>query len=164
MNEYILKKVKKIILLLQKNNKTVGTAESLTAGMISSFIAGVSGSSSVLNGGIVSYHLSVKEKVLNIPKDILKEDAVNKETAELMAKNTTSVLNCDYGLSATGIAESYDERGQIAYCSIYDRKNNISHPLFFQFQKSDRNQVREEVALLILSEFLYILEDNLHKV
>lgn len=159
MNEYILKKVEKIISLLQKQNKTVGTAESLTAGMISSYIAGVSGSSSILNGGVVSYHLSVKEKVLNISKDILKEDAVNAETAELMAKNVTTVLNSDYGISATGIAESYDERGQIAYCSIYDRTNNISYPLLFQFPKSDRNKVREEVVLLVLSEFLYILEE-----
>ena len=160
MNKYILKKVEKIISLLQKENKTVGTAESLTAGMISSFIAGVSGSSSILKGGVISYQLSVKEKLLNIPKDILKEDAVNKETAEVMAIRITALLNCDYGISATGIAESYDSRGQIAYCSIYDRKNNISHPSYFLFPKSKRNKIREEVVLLILSEFLYVLEDN----
>ena len=45
-------------------HRTLGTAESLTGGMIASSVAGVSGASAVLMGGVVSYDPRVKHEVL----------------------------------------------------------------------------------------------------
>lgn len=47
--------------------KTLGTAESLTGGMIAASVAGVSGASAVLMGGVVSYDPRVSTRVLAFP-------------------------------------------------------------------------------------------------
>ena len=46
---------------------TIGTAESLTGGMISAALTSVSGSSAVVRGGITSYATGVKSDVLDVP-------------------------------------------------------------------------------------------------
>ena len=153
-----------IISILRDRNQTVSTAESLTAGMISSSFADISGSSSILAGGVVSYQLSVKEKVLNIPKEVLGVDAVNKETATLMATNVAGLLGTDYSISATGIAEAYDERGELAYCSIYDNVNKIVHNFYFEFKDYNRNEVREQLTNMLLNHFLMIITSSVNEV
>jgi len=148
----------KIISILKNKKQTLSTAESLTAGMISSSFADISGSSVILAGGVVSYKLSVKEKILNIPKEILGTDAVNKETATLMARNVSKLLDTDYSISATGIAEAYDERGELAYCSIFDRTKAEVHNFFFEFKDYNRNEVREQLTNMLLKKLLEIIE------
>ena len=56
---------------LGKLGLTVATAESCTGGNIAHHITLIPGSSSAMLGGVVSYHNSVKERVLNVnPADI----------------------------------------------------------------------------------------------
>ena len=50
---------------------TLGTAESLTAGLIAATVADVSGASAVLMGGVVSYDPRVKHEVLGVSQEVI---------------------------------------------------------------------------------------------
>lgn len=83
----------------------VGTAESLTGGMISCALTAVPGSSAVVRGGIASYALGVKEQALGVDAGLLAaHGAVNGETAIQMASGAREALGADATVAATGIA------------------------------------------------------------
>lgn len=84
---------------------TVGTAESLTGGLIAGTLTGVPGSSEVVRGGVVSYVNEVKHGLLGVPSQTLeREGAVSAETARAMAEGARRDLGCDVALAVTGIA------------------------------------------------------------
>lgn len=86
---------------------TCGCAESCTGGLVSGAITAIPGSSEVLLGGIVSYALSVKQRVLGVSSDVLDNPAlgaVSAECAGQMCAGAARVLGCDIAVSVTGIA------------------------------------------------------------
>jgi len=84
---------------------TIGTAESLTAGMIASTLADVPGASSVLMGGVVSYAPQVKHRLLGVSKAVIRDPGVvSKPCAKQMAKGALKALKVDIAVSATGVA------------------------------------------------------------
>ncbi len=90
---------------LLDSGKTIATAESCTAGMVSAAIADVAGSSGTLLGGVVSYANEVKMNTLGVPKEVLDTvGAVSEECAKAMAEGVRKVTGADIGVSTTGIA------------------------------------------------------------
>ena len=91
--------------LLKKKHKTITAAESLTAGLFQSSIADFSGSSSVFNGGFVTYSIEEKSKMLQIPLEELQEyGVVSHFTAEKMAEQSRKLTDADFGIGLTGVA------------------------------------------------------------
>lgn len=91
--------------LLYDNNKTVSFAESCTAGLATSMIADIPGTSNVLVGSIVCYNDSVKENILKVNPITLKvHGAVSEQTSIEMANGCKELLKSDYCVSITGIA------------------------------------------------------------
>lgn len=91
--------------LLKKKHKTITAAESLTAGLFQSSIADFSGSSSVFNGGFVTYSIEEKSKMLQIPLEELQEHGVVSHfTAEKMAEQSRKLTDADFGIGLTGVA------------------------------------------------------------
>lgn len=91
--------------LLKKKHKTITAAESLTAGLFQSSIADFSGSSSVFNGGFVTYSIEEKSKILQIPLEKLQEHGVvSYFTAEKMAEQSRKLIDADFGIGLTGVA------------------------------------------------------------
>lgn len=85
--------------------KTLGTAESLTAGLIAASVADVSGASRVLMGGIVSYDPRVKHELLGVPQEVIDTvGVVSEPCARQMAEGVRAALGVDIAVSATGIA------------------------------------------------------------
>lgn len=147
-----------IIDFLKSQKQTIATAESLTGGMIGSSFVDISGASKVYKGTLVAYDLSIKENILNISKDILKEDAVNKETAFLMAKNISNLFNSTYGISTTGIAEKYDGRNCQMYYCIFDSEKQQFIEGFIELEN---NFTRNEVRKIFTDKILEIFNDFL---
>jgi PncC family amidohydrolase len=83
----------------------LGTAESCTGGLLSSWFTAQPGSSEYFVGGIVSYSNDIKENILEVPSKILLEHgAVSEPCALAMAKGAQKKLNSDLAISITGIA------------------------------------------------------------
>ena len=96
---------KKLFSVLTDNKVTFGTAESCTGGLIAKTVTDLSGISEYYFGTVVSYSNSVKQNVLKVIEDTLKEiGAVSSQTATQMAEGACEVLGCDYAVSTTGIA------------------------------------------------------------
>ena len=86
-------------------NATIGTAESLTGGLIAGALTEVPGSSDVVRGGIVSYVNDVKHGVLGVDAAVLaREGAVSEPVACAMAEGARARLGADIAVSVTGIA------------------------------------------------------------
>lgn len=97
--------VEVLIHKLQSNNLTVGTAESCTGGNIAHQITAVAGSSSVFQGGIVSYSNAVKHAQLKVSIADLEEfGAVSEPVVIQMAKGAVDALDVDFAMATTGVA------------------------------------------------------------
>ena len=59
--------------------QTLGTAESLTAGLISATLAEVPGASAALMGGVVSYDPRIKQALLGVPQAVIDGPGVVSE-------------------------------------------------------------------------------------
>lgn len=91
--------------LLKNENSTLATAESCTGGNIARLITSVPGSSAYFKGGIVAYSNEIKQNVLGVEEDILKNyGAVSAQTVEMMAKGALKLMKTDYAIAVSGIA------------------------------------------------------------
>ena len=105
MPDGILDPVTRTIGLLQEKGLTLVTAESCTGGMIANSIVERSGVSSVFSGSAVTYSNALKEKMLGVPAEVLREHgAVSAECACAMAKGAAERLGAEAAVATTGIA------------------------------------------------------------
>lgn len=90
---------------LQKQGKTLATAESCTGGLLAKRITDIPGSSGVFHMGCVTYANEAKEALLFVPHEILAaHGAVSPETAKAMAEGIVKRSGSDIGIGITGIA------------------------------------------------------------
>jgi PncC family amidohydrolase len=90
---------------LREFGLTVSTAESCTGGLLGDRLTNIAGSSDYFQGGVLSYSNAIKERVLQVPKEILESaGAVSEECALAMARGVRYLMNTSIGLSTTGIA------------------------------------------------------------
>ncbi|TLM82309.1 CinA family protein [Pseudarthrobacter sp. NamE5] len=91
--------------------RTVATAESLTAGMVSAVLADTPGASGMLQGGVVAYQNSVKANLLKVSQELLADvGSVDGGVAAAMAAGARTALGADIGVATTGVAgpEAHD--------------------------------------------------------
>lgn len=101
----------RIARLLKNSDRTLSAAESCTGGQISHLITTVSGSSSYYLGSVTSYAIPVKEKVLGVPGEIIRQHGVvSSEVAAAMAEGVRRLTGSTFAVSTTGLAEGGDER------------------------------------------------------
>ena len=94
-----------VVRLLAARNKTLATAESITAGLVANRIAHIPGASQWLMGGIVSYTNAWKQNLLGVPAEMLaRHGAVSKEVASAMATGCRVRYGTDLAVSTTGLA------------------------------------------------------------
>lgn len=96
--------------LMRRNDWTLGLAESVTGGLVGARLTGVSGSSDVFRGSIVSYATEVKQRVLGVSEG----PVVNEAAALEMAHGAREVLGADVALSLTGVAGPGEQDGMPA--------------------------------------------------
>ncbi len=83
----------------------LGTAESLTGGMVGATITAVPGASVSYAGGVIGYTDREKTVLLGVPVVLLAQHgAVSAEVAEAMAQGCREKLDVQVGLATTGVA------------------------------------------------------------
>ena len=101
-----MKKIsQKIVRLLKKKILKISFAESCTGGLLSSAITSISGSSKVFTLGLVTYSNQSKNRVLKIPKKIIrKHGTVSMQCCLSMINNLSKISKTNISVSITGIA------------------------------------------------------------
>ena len=95
---------RRLLELLQERDWTIGTAESMTAGMVAARITSTPGASRVFRGSVVSYATDLKQELLGVGDDVLDEGVVSAATAREMAEGARRALGVDVGVGITGSA------------------------------------------------------------
>ena len=99
--------------LLAARGQTVGTAESLTGGLVAATLTTVPGASAVFRGGIVAYAADLKHSLLGVAPELLaRVGTVHEEVALAMARGVREYLSADVGLATTGVAGPDPADGQ----------------------------------------------------
>ncbi|MDN4066912.1 competence/damage-inducible protein A [Paenibacillus vini] len=146
---------KTIVDMMTERGLTVSAAESCTGGLLMQSITSIPGSATVFLGGIVCYSNAMKEKLLNVPHDLLEgEDApgaVSAETAKVLAEQVRMIVDTDFGLSITGVAgPGYSERKPVGLVYIGISRRGGDTAVFELNLKGNRDTIRIRSAKTVL--------------
>jgi nicotinamide-nucleotide amidase len=84
---------------------TVATVESCTGGLVCGALTGIAGSSSMVQGGLVTYANEAKTALAGVPVDLIaRHGAVSEPVARAMAEGGRERLNATFAVSVTGVA------------------------------------------------------------
>jgi nicotinamide-nucleotide amidase len=96
-----------VLRLCAERGLTLGTAESVTGGLVAARLTDVAGASRVFRGSVVAYASEVKHTVLGVPEG----PVVTDEAARAMALGACRVLGCDAAVATTGVAGPDPQEG-----------------------------------------------------
>ncbi|MBR5564116.1 MAG: CinA family nicotinamide mononucleotide deamidase-related protein [Bacteroidales bacterium] len=150
--------------LLKQHGKTISTAESCTGGLVASMITSVAGSSEYYLGSVVSYANSVKQEVLGVPAEIIKEfGAVSSECVGAMAEGVRKLTGTDFSVATSGIAGpgggSTEKPVGLVWIGVSSQSGTQTYKLTFN---SDRKRNIERFASSALYKIFKKLEKELN--
>lgn len=126
---------------------TIGTAESLTGGLIAQRLTSTPGASRAFRGGAITYATDTKTTMLGAPEG----PSVSEEMAEAMALGVCETLGTDVAVATTGVAgpDSWEglPPGTVWVATVVDGEVE-SHLLRF---KTDRNRIRNYTTITVLN-------------
>lgn len=134
--------------LLRNNSISLSCAESLTAGLLSSTICDLPGASLFYAGGITAYSEQIKQEVLGVSAETLKQfGVVSRECATEMAEQAQRLFSTDCAIATTGWAgpaSSLDEPVGVAWIAVCTPDHTLTR--FVSFPDLDRNAFRAQVV------------------
>ena len=152
--------------LLLHKKATVATAESFTSGYLSHLITSVPGSSSYYRGSILAYDNEIKEKILNVSPDSIKNyGVVSEQVVKEMALSVKKIMGVDYALSTSGVAGPSGGTNEVPVGTIWIA---IAGPYGVNAKKyhfgADRSWNVKRGANAVLLNFLHQLESDYKKI
>lgn len=160
-------KVKEFNERLAEKNLTIFCAESITAGLLSSTIASVSGASKVLAGSIITYDERVKTSILGVSQELLKEHtAESKEVTNAMCEGLQKCFpGVDIYVAVTGVASQpvTDYKiiravGQIYVSVRYEQElHEFEDVIATDSKKDQRNAIREKSVCYIMDKIMQLI-------
>jgi nicotinamide-nucleotide amidase len=149
---------------LRAHGKTLSTAESCTGGLIASMLTSVAGSSEYFLGSVVSYANSVKQEVLGVSSEILKNyGAVSSECVSAMAEGVRKLTESDFSVATSGIAGpgggSAEKPVGLVWIAVSSQKGTETFKFMFN---SDRKRNTERFASSALYKILKKIESELN--
>lgn len=145
-----------VVSLATALGRTVGTAESLTAGLIAATLAQIPGASAVLMGGVVSYDPRVKREVLGVTQAVIDGPGVVSEPcARQMAEGARALLKVDIAVSATGLAGPSGGTPETPVGTVYIGLADARGTTVVRYQfHGDRQAVRAQTVEAALLQVL----------
>lgn len=141
----------------------ISTAESCTGGMISAAITAISGSSAVIELGICSYSNRVKNEVLGVSEETLREfTEYSLPCAEEMAKGAVMVSGADFAVSTSGVAGPAGGTAEnpvgTVYIAVFGK--SVSESKRFEFADNGRDYIRAAATEKALEMLLRIIKSK----
>ena len=152
---------KKLIKSLRKKKIKISVAESCTGGLFSSTITSVSGSSKIFCLGLITYSNQSKNKILKVPKKIIKEyGAVSREVCRYMVINLNKIANTEISVAITGIAgpKGGNKKKPVGLVYIGIKKKNNINVNKYLFKNKERIFIQKAAVRKSLELILKILE------
>ncbi len=141
---------------LKAQGLTLGTAESLTGGMISARLVDVPGASAVFRGGLVSYASDLKFTMLDVPEG----PVVSEAAVRAMAAGAVKLLGVDVSIAVTGVAgpdpQDGVEPGTVWMATSLDGKVEAHMATF----PADRNRIRQYTTITVMNALRLRLADR----
>lgn len=137
--------------LAKEHGFTVGAAESLTGGAVSSALARGSEAANWYHGCVVSYSRAVKEDLLGVTVEKL----VTGTCAREMVEGATKVLEVDAAVSTTGAGGPDPEEGQppgTVHVGVLVRGELTCHELHLEGDPGEVVETATEQSLGLLLE------------
>lgn len=128
---------------LKARKLRLASAESCTAGLISTALGAASASSEFFTAGLVTYTDVAKQRILKVSKETLKmHSAVSEQTVREMATGAQQLAGVDVSLAISGYAgpdggEDGTPAGTIWFAWCLPGKQLISSVKFFQGEPED---------------------------
>jgi nicotinamide-nucleotide amidase len=149
--------------LLKERKRTLATAESCTGGYIAHLITSIPGSSSIFNGGVVSYANEAKEAVLGVQKSTLEQfGAVSEQTVIEMAEGVLCQMKTAYGLATSGImgpdGGTPEKPVGTVWIAVTNGTQTKTQKFQFRFDRKRNIQLAANAALNMMR--LFILAGN----
>ena len=128
--------------------RTLSTAESLTAGLLSAEICNVSGASRCFLGGLCAYQDPIKANMLSVLEETLaKYSAVSAPCAREMAKGAREKFGSDYALSTTGYAGPTGEDVGLVYIGVASHRGEKAFRLRLSGSRQGIRKMTVQIAL-----------------
>lgn len=160
----------KVITSASRKHLRIGTAESLTGGLICATLTEVPGASDVVAGGVASYMVDIKESLLGVPEQTIDNDGVvSEQTATKMAEGALSRLGLNVAVAVTGVAgpgggTPETPVGTVCFCvaDSYGRSKSITER--FPGSREDVRQATVRRALALLFDGISAMSDSCHEI
>ncbi|WP_460799425.1 CinA family protein [Microbacterium sp. GXF0217] len=154
-----------LVTLLTERGWTLGIAESLTGGAVSSAVVAVPGASVVLDGAVVAYATPVKHTMLGVDQALLDAHGpVHPRVAEQMADGVRTAVavdgrHADVGIATTGIAGPASPDGQpVGTVHVGVATPDGVRSVSFRFG-GDREEIRRQSVDAAISAALRMLQE-----
>ena len=142
---------------LREHGETISTAESLTAGSVSSQIVSIAGASDVFVGGITAYRDEIKVSHLHVdPLLISTHSVISEEVAVAMAKGAITSFGTTWAIATTGVAGPHTVDGYPVGSVWVAIEGPISHTIELALS-GDRESVRNAATSSAIATFARIL-------
>ena len=156
--------VKEIIRTLGQGNESLATAESITAGGLSSAITSVEGSSQIFLGAIVAYQNHIKADVLGIDEAVIATHTVySQEVAIAMAQAVREKFGATWAIATTGVAGPGPTDGVPSGTVWVAIDGPVTQSLELSFA-GGRESVRNATVATAIGSFTRILRERTRQV
>lgn len=134
----------------QETDAAIGTAESLTGGLLAAHLSSAEDSSGWYRGGVVAYQRVVKHGLLNVPAG----PVVSEISARTMAESTRDLLGTTTACAVTGVGGPEEQDGMpvgTVFLAIADEQGcAVRHYLF----EGEVEEILQQTVVEALTELL----------
>lgn len=142
-----------IVQWLDREGRTIATAESCTGGLLSQLLTSVPGASHVFELGVCTYAERMKTQLLDVPAQLIADcGVVSAEVAVAMLRGLHRQSGADLCLSVTGIAGPGGGTAQQPVGTVYvgilmNGRASVAHLKLWQYGLRTRKEIRDGTAV-----------------
>ena len=155
---------KKTVQALLERNLRIATAESCTGGLTAKLITDISGASAVFECGVVSYANRIKESLLGVRGETLRQyGAVSEQAVREMAEGVQKLSGANVTVAISGIAgpdsDGTDKPVGLFWIAVFYQNTVFTKKLNNRFsvniRENNRNAAANEALKLVYEVILH---------